>query len=1051
MKKILTFIIIIAMTLSLGVPAFAAAPATVTVASPAAAVNPGSTVDVAVTIANNPGMDVMKLKFSYDTAALTLKDMVLGSVMTGTFTPNLDKAVALLEAAGTTNATGNGTLVTLKFEVKSTATAGNYTIDFLVADAVNRDEERVALTTQAGTVSVTVPVTTYTVKFNANGGTGTMADVTGVPAGAYTLPANGFTAPAGKQFKGWSTGASGAVIEGTTYNVTGDVTLYAIWEDKPHTHTYSTAWSTDETNHWHECTCGDKKDVAAHTPGAAATETTPQTCTICGYVIKAALGHTHNFNQKNTSETYLKSAATCTKKAVYYYSCTCGEKGTETFESGETAPHSYSTEWSSDETNHWHKCANCDAVADKAAHRYDNACDTTCNDCGKTREITHSYGEAWSSDETNHWHECSVCHAKKDEAAHIPGAEATETTAQTCTVCGYVIKAALGHTHNFNQKNTSETYLKSAATCTKKAVYYYSCTCGEKGTETFESGETAPHSYSTEWSSDETNHWHKCANCDAVADKAAHRYDNACDTTCNDCGKTREITHSYSEVWSSDETNHWHECSVCHTKKDEAAHIYDNACDKDCNICGQTREVTHSYSEVWSYDETNHWHECSVCHTKKDETPHTYDNACDTTCNDCGKTREITHSYSEVWSNDETNHWHECSVCHTKKDEAAHIPGAEATETTAQTCTVCGYVIKAPLGHTHRPTIVRRVEPTCEKAGNIEHYKCSCGKLYYDAAATKEITNAAKIILSATGHARGGDWKYSEIYHWHECAVCGERMDTAFHRAGAEATETTPQTCAVCGYVIKEALGHTHSFTEKNTDAKYLKSAATCKASAEYYYSCSCGEKGTETFKSGEKLAHNFKTEWSSNGEKHWHECSLCGEKNKESSHRFEWKTDKAATATEAGSKHEECTVCGYKKTAIAIDKLAPSIIDGRNAKWNKGGENNLTFKSDAVFSDFVEVLVDGKTITAENYEKREGSIIIELKASYLETLAEGEHTLTIRSASGGATTKFTVEAEIVSPPTSSTSVWVWIIIAVVALGVGATIVVFVIRKRKMA
>ena len=825
MKKILTFIIIIAMTLSLGVPAFAAAPATVTVASPTAAVTPGSTVNVAVTIANNPGMDVMKLKFSYDTAALTLKDIELGSVMTGTFTKNLDKAVALLEAAGTTNATGNGTLVTLKFEVKSTAAAGNYTIGFLVADAVNRNEERVALTTQAGTVSVKIPVTTYTVRFNANGGTGTMADVTGVPAGAYTLPANGFTAPEGKQFKGWSTGATGAVIAGTTYNVTGDVTLYAIWEDKPHTHTYSTAWSTDETNHWHECTCGDKKDVAAHTPGAAATETTPQTCTICGYVIKAALGHTHNFNQKNTSETYLKSAATCTKKAVYYYSCTCGEKGTETFESGETAPHSYSTEWSSDETNHWHKCANCDAVADKAAHRYDNACDTTCNDCGKTREITHSYSEVWSSDETNHWHECSVCGDKKDVAAHTPGAAATETTPQTCTICGYVIKAALGHTHNFNQKNTSETYLKSAATCTKKAVYYYSCTCGEKGTETFESGETAPHSYSTEWSSDETNHWHKCANCDAVADKAAHRYDNACDTTCNDCGKTREITHSYSEVWS----------------------------------------------------------------------------------------------------NDETNHWHECSVCHTKKDEAAHILGAEATETTAQTCTVCGYVIKAPLGHTHRPTIVRRVEPTCEKAGNIEHYKCSCGKLYYDAAATKEITNAAKIILSATGHARGGDWKYSEIYHWHECAVCGERMDTAFHRAGAEATETTPQTCAVCGYVIKEALGHTHSFTEKNTDAKYLKSAATCKASAEYYYSCSCGEKGTETFKSGEKLAHNFKTEWSSNGEKHWHECSLCGEKNKESSHRFEWKTDKAATATEAGSKHEECTVCGFKKNAVKIEPTGAS------------------------------------------------------------------------------------------------------------------------------
>ena len=711
MKKILTFIIIIAMTLSLGVPAFAATPATVTVASPTAAVNPGNTVDVAVTIADNPGMDVMKLKFSYDTAALTLKDIELGSVM-GILTKNLDKAVALLEAAGTANATGNGTLVTLKFEVKSTAAAGNYTIGFLVSDAVNRNEERVALTTQAGTVSVAGPVTTYTVRFNANGGTGTMADVTGVPAGAYTLPANGFTAPAGKQFKGWSTGASGAVIAGTTYNVTGDVTLYAIWENKTHTHTYNTTWSTDETNHWHECTCGDKKDLAAHVDANK-----DHNCDVCGKKMSDHTGGT----------------ATCKDKAT----CTiCGQK-----------------------------------YGDLAAHNY------------KT---------TWSTDSAKHWHECSVCGDKKDVAAHTPGAPATETTPQTCTICGYVIKAALGHTHNFNQKNTSGTYLKSAATCTKKAVYYYSCTCGEKGTETFESGDLAAHSYKTEW------------------------------------------------------------------------------------------------------------------------------------------------------SKDSTKHWHECSVCGNKKDEAAHTPGAAATE-------------------------------------------------------------------------------------------------------------TTPQTCTTCGYVIKEAIGHVHSYTEKNTDAKYLKSAATCTAKAVYYYSCSCGEKGTETFESGETLAHTWETKWANNDSKHWHECTVCKTKGDEADHAFEWKIDKEATVTEAGTKHEECKVCGYKKTAIAIDKLAPSIIDGRNAKWNKGGENNLTFKSDAAFSDFVEVLVDGKTITAENYEKREGSIIIELKASYLETLAEGEHTLTIRSASGDATTKFTVEAEIVSPPTGSTNVWVWIIIGVVALGVGAAVDVFIIRKRKTA
>ena len=300
-------------------------------------------------------------------------------------------------------------------------------------------------------------------------------------------------------------------------------------------------------------------------------------------------------------------------------------------------------------------------------------------------------------------------------------------------------------------------------------------------------------------------------------------------------------------------------------------------------------------------------------------------------------------------------------------------------------------------------------------------------------------------------HTYNTTWSTDSTKHWHECSVCGNKKDEAAHTPGAAATETTPQTCTACGYVIKEAIGHVHSYTEKNTDAKYLKSAATCTAKAVYYYSCSCGEKGTETFESGETLAHTWETKWVNNDGKHWHECTVCKTKSDEADHAFEWKIDKEATVTEAGAKHEECKVCGYKKAAIAIGKLAPSIIDGGNAKWNKGGENNLTFKSDAAFSDFVEVLVDGRTITAENYEKREGSIIIQLKASYLATLAEGEHTLTIRSTSGDATTKFTVEAEIVSPPTGSINVWVWIIICVVSLGVGATSVVFTIRKRKTA
>ena len=851
MKKILTFIIIIAMTLSLGVPAFAATPATVTVASPTAAVNPGSTVDVAVTIADNPGMDVMKLKFSYDTAALTLKDIELGSVMTGTFTKNLDKAVALLEAAGTTNATGNGTLVTLKFEVKSTATTGNYTIGFLVADAVNRNEERVALTTQAGTVSVAVPVTTYTVRFNANGGTGTMADVTGVPAGAYTLPANGFTAPEGKQFKGWSTGASGAVIEGTTYNVTGDVTLYAIWENKPHTHTYSTEWSTDSANHWHECTCGDKKDLAPHVDA-----NNDHNCDVCGWKMSDHTGGT----------------ATCKEKAT----CTiCGQKY------GNLAAHNYKTEW--------------------------------------------------STDETNHWHECSVCGDKKDEAAHVDA-----NNDHNCDVCG---KKLTDHTGGM-------------ATCKDKAT----CTiCGQKY------GELAAHNYKTEW--------------------------------------------------STDETNHWHECSVCGDKKDEAAHVDANK-DHKCDVCGKV---------ISECADTNKDHNCDVCGKKL--TDHTGGMATckdKATCSICGQKygNLVGHAYKTTWLYDNASHWHACYICGDKKDEEVHID-----KNKDHNCDVCGKKMTDHTGGT----------ATCK-----DRATCStCGQKYGELA----------------GHVYKTIWSYDETNHWHECSVCGSKKDEEAHIPGEEATETTHQTCTVCGYVIKAAIGHVHDYTEKNTDEKYLKTPATCTAKAVYYYSCSCGNKGAETFESGDMLAHSWGTVWVSDGSKHWHECTVCKTKGDEADHAFEWKITKEPTVTEFGAKLERCTVCGYNKTKspVIIDKLAPSITDGRNAKWGKGDENGLTFKSDAAFSDFVEVLVDGKTVAAENYEKREGSIVIQLKASYLATLAAGEHTLTIRSASGDATTKFTIEAEVVPPAPESTNAWVWIVVGVVALGACAAVVVFIIRKRKTA
>ncbi len=127
-----------------------------------------------------------------------------------------------------------------------------------------------------------------------------------------------------------------------------------------------------------------------------------------------------------------------------------------------------------------------------------------------------------------------------------------------------------------------------------------------------------------------------------------HVFDNACDTTCNDCGYVRTTTHSYQTVWSKDGTQHWHACSVCGTKKDTASHVYDNSCDTTCNVCGYVRTITHKYQTVWSKDGTQHWHTCSVCGTKKDTAKHVYDNTYDLNCNICGYVRTVKAIFPDV-------------------------------------------------------------------------------------------------------------------------------------------------------------------------------------------------------------------------------------------------------------------------------------------------------------------------------------------------------------------------------------------------------------------
>ncbi|MGN0341695.1 MAG: InlB B-repeat-containing protein [Roseburia sp.] len=85
------------------------------------------------------------------------------------------------------------------------------------------------------------------------------------------------------------------------------------------------------------------------------------------------------------------------------------------------------------------------------------------------------------------------------------------------------------------------------------------------------------------------------------------------------------------------------------------------------------------------------------------------------------------------------------------------------------------------------------------------------------------------------------------------------------------------------------------------------------------------------------------------------------------------------------------------------------SMLDGANGTWTLGNTGTLTFRGDGEFSKFTEVKVDGKTVDKGNYDSKEGSTIVSLKDSYLNTLSVGTHTFEMAWTDGSASTSFTV------------------------------------------
>lgn len=174
------------------------------------------------------------------------------------------------------------------------------------------------------------------------------------------------------------------------------------------------------------------------------------------------------------------------------------------------------------------------------------------------------------------------------------------------------------------------------------------------------------------------------------------------------------------------------------------------------------------------------------------------------------------HRYLTSWTFDSDSHWHKCAVCGSADTIVPHVSSGEATETAAETCTICGYEIAPMLGHIHASHLmsVYAVKPTCTKDGNIDYYVCSCGKLFADSNAAVALTEA-DIVIPAAGHGateirnRVEPTKTANGYTGDEyCTVCNELVKRGTVIPATASSETDfPQTgdnsiLALCVFLL---------------------------------------------------------------------------------------------------------------------------------------------------------------------------------------------------------------------------------------------------------
>ena len=622
-------------------------------------------------------------------------------------------------------------------------------------------------------------------------------------------------------------------------------------------HDFTGEWQKDAQGHWHKCSrCEAADDVVAHTmeDGEVITPATEEeegtqkiVCSVCGY------------------------------------------------ESIKTLPvlvgHSAASEWSSDDTYHWHVCTahgDCGMQLDKSEHDWTEtdrveATETAngkvtyeCSVCKAAKEEIlyydgHVAATEWSSDKTHHWHACTAhenCAEQMDKAEH----------------------------------DWDDGVVTEEATCTQKGERTFTCTCGATKTEEIAQ---LDHDFTGDWLSDADGHWHKCKNCDATDEKVAHEM---------------------QYIDAPESNKHSSECKVCGYKGSPADHVWGEG------------EVT---TPATLYAEGERTFTCECGATRTETIAAGADFAADFTLE----------NQDGAWSYGKANitNWSDYQfalefIAATDKNADSWLIGGLAIKSgwvNADGTLAIGYKVEKDIiaqiraefkgtNATSRTSLRLAVMRGGALAGTAQFaadensnavslertVSLKAGDVLY-IIINKEGTDgmgALNVTLTPateeqSKHTASQEWSHDESSHWKTCAshlYCTEQLDKAAHKTVLNKVDDANHSAdCECGY--KAVAPH-------DWNDGVVTEEATCTQDGVKTFTCECGATKTEKI---DRLGHDFAEEWAGDEDYHWHKCSRCDATNDKAEHQWTETDRTPATETENGKVTYECSVCKATKEEV--------------------------------------------------------------------------------------------------------------------------------------